>query len=104
MLGWTIGTAAERRRDARLFLVSMAFVSAAAFLGLHALATPGVLLAGSNAGFVVATPVGLVLASALAAASSLRLDGGAGPVDHGADRPAARRARARWWRCGRSGR
>ena len=75
VLGWTIGTAAERRRDARLFLVSMAFVSAAAFLGLHALATPGVLLAGSNAGFVVATPVGLVLASALAAASSLRLDG-----------------------------
>jgi class 3 adenylate cyclase len=74
-LGWAVGNAALRRRDARLFLVSLAFVSAAAFLGLHALATPKVLLEGSNAGFVVATPVGLLLASALAAVSSLRLDG-----------------------------
>jgi adenylate cyclase len=75
ILGWSIGNAALRRRDARLFLVSMAFVSAASFLGLHALATPGVLLADANAGFVVATPVGLLLAGALAAASSLKLDG-----------------------------
>ena len=36
-LGWAVGTAARRRADARLFLVSLAFVSAAAFLGLHAL-------------------------------------------------------------------
>src|SRR6185503_13063187 len=56
--------------DARLFLASLAFISAAAFLGLHALATPGVLL-GKNAGFELATPFGLVLAGAFAAASSL---------------------------------
>jgi class 3 adenylate cyclase len=74
-LGWSVGNAARRRRDARLFLVSMAFVAAASFLGLHALATPGVLLDTSNAGFVVATPVGLLIAGALAAVSSLRLDG-----------------------------
>jgi class 3 adenylate cyclase len=74
-LGWSIGNAARRRRDGRLFLVSMGFVAAAAFLGLHALATPGVLLATSNAGFVVATPVGLLIAGGFAAVSSLRLDG-----------------------------
>lgn len=65
-------TAARRRRDARLFLISLAFVSAASFLGLHALATPGVLV-GSNAGFELATPVGLVVAAAFAAASALEL-------------------------------
>jgi adenylate cyclase len=32
---------ALRRADARLFLVSLAFLAAAGFLGLHALATPG---------------------------------------------------------------
>ncbi len=71
-LGYTVGVAARRRRDARLLLVSLAFVSAAGFLGLHALATPGVLI-GKNAGFELATPVGLVLAGVFAAASSLPL-------------------------------
>ena len=75
-LGWAIGTAARRRADARLFLVSLAFVVAACFLGLHALATPQVLLDTSNAGFVVATPVGLLLASGFAFWSSMPLDGG----------------------------
>jgi adenylate cyclase len=74
-LGWSIGVTARRRVDARLFLVSLAFVTAACFLGLHALATPGVLLAGPNTGFVIATPVGLLLASAFALWSSMRLDG-----------------------------
>jgi class 3 adenylate cyclase len=67
-LGTLVGGAARRRRDARLFLVSLAFVAAAGFLGLHALATPGVLL-GRNAGFELATPVGLVVAAVFAAAS-----------------------------------
>jgi class 3 adenylate cyclase len=71
-LGFSVTTAARRRRDARLLLISFAFIVSAAFLGLHALATPGVLL-GSNAGFELATPVGLVLAAAFAAASSLEL-------------------------------
>jgi class 3 adenylate cyclase len=71
-LGYAVSVAARRRRDARLFLVSLAFISAAAFLGLHALATPNVLL-GKNAGFELATPVGLVIAGAYAAASGLEL-------------------------------
>jgi adenylate cyclase len=72
ILGLAVGAAARRRRDARLFLISLAFVAAAGFLGLHALATPGVLL-GKNGGFELATPFGLVLAGVLAAASSLEL-------------------------------
>src|SRR3954463_5138432 len=74
-LGWAIGVTARRRADGRLFLVSLAFVTAASFLGLHALATPGVLLDGPNEGFVIATPVGLLLASGFALWSSMRLDG-----------------------------
>ena len=73
LLGWSIGTVACRRADARLLLVSLAFVAAAAFLGLHALATPKVLLERSNAGFVLAVPVGLLIASVFAAWSSLHL-------------------------------
>ncbi len=72
-LGYLTSGIARRQGDARLFLVSMALLSGAAFLGLHALATPGVLLSGSNTGFVVANPVGLLLASAFAAASALAL-------------------------------
>jgi adenylate cyclase len=71
-LGYAVGVAARRRRDARLFLVSLGFISAACFLGLHALATPGVLL-GKNAGFELATPFGLVVAGVFAAASGLPL-------------------------------
>jgi adenylate cyclase len=69
-LGYAVSVAARRRYDARLFLVSLAFIAAAAFLGLHALATPSVLL-GKNAGFELATPVGLVIAGAFASASGL---------------------------------
>ncbi|HEU5207705.1 MAG TPA: adenylate/guanylate cyclase domain-containing protein [Gaiellaceae bacterium] len=74
-LGFSVTTAARRRRDARLLLISFAFIVSAAFLGLHALATPGVLL-GANAGFELATPVGLVLAAFFAAAASLELSSG----------------------------
>jgi adenylate cyclase len=45
-LGALTSDAATRRSDARLFLVSLAFLTSAGFLGLHALATPGVLLEG----------------------------------------------------------
>ena len=63
--------AAHRRSDARLFLVSLALITSSGFLGLHALATPEVLLNEPNAGFVIATPVGLLLASGFAAASAI---------------------------------
>ena len=71
-LGWAVSTAARRRRDARLFLISLAFIASSGFLGLHALATPTVLL-GPNAGFELATPFGLVVAGVFAAASSIEL-------------------------------
>jgi adenylate cyclase len=54
--------------------VSMAFIASAAFLGLHALATPGVLLEGKNTGFVIATPIGLFVAGGFAAASAFELE------------------------------
>jgi class 3 adenylate cyclase len=72
-LAYTTGEAARRRADARVFLVSLAFLAAAGFLGLHALATPQVLLDAPNTGFAMATPVGLLIASAFAAASSAEL-------------------------------
>ncbi|MGH2394796.1 MAG: adenylate/guanylate cyclase domain-containing protein, partial [Candidatus Limnocylindria bacterium] len=62
---------AAQRSDARLFLVSLAFQVSAAFIGLHALATPQVLVAGGNVGFTLASPIGLFLASVTVAVSSL---------------------------------
>jgi len=73
VLAYATGAAALRRGDARVLLVSLAFLATAGFLGLHALATPGVLLQTPNAGFVVATPVGIALGSVLAALSSVDL-------------------------------
>jgi class 3 adenylate cyclase/peptidoglycan/LPS O-acetylase OafA/YrhL len=75
VLALLMNAAASRHDDARLFLVSIAFLLSAGFLGLHALATPGALLPTSNTGFVIATPVGLVLASVFAAASASPLAG-----------------------------
>ena len=69
-VGWAVSSAGRRRRDARLFLVSLACLVSAGFLGLHALATPGVLV-GKNAGFELATPIGLIIASAFAALSAI---------------------------------
>ena len=70
LLAYATGEAAGRRGDARLMLISLCFLSGGGFLALHALATPGVLLDGPNAGFVLATPVGLLVGSAFAALST----------------------------------
>jgi class 3 adenylate cyclase len=51
-------------------LISLCFLACSGFLALHALATPKVLLDGPNAGFVLATPVGLLVGSAFAALST----------------------------------
>jgi adenylate cyclase len=82
--------AATQRDDARLFLVSLALLASAGFLALHALATPGVLLAGPNQGFAIATPIGLLIASGFAAASALVSD----------RRGALSRSAMRWMRGG----
>src|SRR6185295_5213998 len=68
----------------------LALLASAGFLGLHALATPGVLLEGPNAGFQIATPIGLVLAAGFAAASAWQRPGRDGPSMR----------TLRWWRAG----
>ncbi|MHA6784753.1 adenylate/guanylate cyclase domain-containing protein [Pseudonocardia saturnea] len=66
-----VARAARRHDDARLLLVGLGFLGAALFLGLHALATPGVLLGSRNGGFALATPVGLALGALFTAASAV---------------------------------
>ena len=69
-LAIVVTEAGRRRRDARLCLIGVAFLCSAGFLALHALATPGVLLGYKNAGFVLATPVGLIGAGFFAGLSA----------------------------------
>lgn len=85
VLAHTMSVAAGRRGDPRVLLVALVFLSCAGFLGLHALATPGVLLPVPNAGFTLATPVGIALGALAAVASG---------VDTAEDRT------ARWVRLG----
>ena len=73
-LGLIVSEVARRSDDERLFLVSMVLLTSAGFLALHAFATPGVVLDGPNGGFVLATPAGLILASAFAALSAIEMD------------------------------
>lgn len=75
VLAYATGEAAARRGDARLSHVSLAFLTSSGFLGLHALATPGVLLETSNLGFAVATPVGVALGSLFALRSTREVSG-----------------------------
>lgn len=74
VLGLYASEAASRRDDARTFFVSMTLLTSAGFLGLHALATPGVLLDGMTAGFSLAARVGLLVAAGFAALSALDPD------------------------------
>ncbi len=75
VLAYATGDAAVRRGDARLLYVSLAFLSSAGFLGLHALSTPGVLLDKRNTGFLIATPVGVAIGSVFAALSTAEFHG-----------------------------
>jgi hypothetical protein len=69
-LGFAAGEAANRRGDARVFLLSLAFMATGGFMGLHALGTPGILFSGDYAGFKIAIPVGLLVSAVFAAASA----------------------------------
>ncbi|MDX6325907.1 MAG: adenylate cyclase [Nocardioidaceae bacterium] len=75
VLAYSTGEAAVLRGDARVLHVSLAFLSSAGFLLLHALATPGVLIADSNPGFLLATPVGVCLGSLFALRSTVEVSG-----------------------------
>jgi class 3 adenylate cyclase len=71
LVGGLMYNAARKRSDARVLLIAMTLLTAAAAMLLHALATPNVLVSGRNIGFVIAAPVGLVIASLFAAASAI---------------------------------
>jgi class 3 adenylate cyclase len=66
-----VDRAARRHDDARLALISLGFLAAALFFGLHAVATPGMVIDSRNGGFALATPVGLALAAVFTAAAAL---------------------------------
>jgi class 3 adenylate cyclase len=70
LLASVAGVAARRRRDARVQLIALAFLVTGGFLGLHAIGTPMVLFTDEHAGFHVAIPVGLLLASLFAVTSA----------------------------------
>ncbi|MBX0327402.1 hypothetical protein K2Z83_06895 [Oscillochloris sp. ZM17-4] len=72
-VGLLMGEAGRRRADARVLLLALGVLNAATALLLHALATPNILAAGPGIGFVIATPVGLVIAAIFVAASALDL-------------------------------
>lgn len=73
VIGLLMSAAARQRNDARVLLLALGVQNAAAALTLHALATPNILQPGRNIGFVIAAPVGLVVASLFVAASALEL-------------------------------
>src|SRR5437879_5197171 len=70
VIGALMSEAARRRADLRVFLVALALLTSSGYFALHALATPGVLVPGKNTGFVIATPVGLLLAALFALLSA----------------------------------
>jgi class 3 adenylate cyclase len=70
MLAYAAGHAADRRGDARVFLLSLGFLVTGGFLAVHAIGTPGVLVHTELPGFTMAIPVGLLFASLFAAASA----------------------------------
>ena len=70
LLGYTAGEAANRRGDARVLLLSLAFMATGGFLGVHALGTPGILFMEERGGFQVAIPVGLLIAAVFTTASA----------------------------------
>jgi adenylate cyclase len=70
VLAYAAGDSADRRGDARVLLISLAFLATGAFLGLHALGTAGVLFTADHAGFKIAIPVGLLIAALFGAASA----------------------------------
>ncbi|HEX6725278.1 MAG TPA: adenylate/guanylate cyclase domain-containing protein [Gaiella sp.] len=70
VLGYAAGEAANRRRDARVLLISLAFMATGGFLGLHAVGTPEILFQAERPGFQVAIPIGLMVSAVFAAGSA----------------------------------
>lgn len=69
-LGFAAGEAAERRMDARVLLLSLAFMATGGFMLLHAVGTHQVLFAAEHPGFKLALSVGLLVSAVFAGASA----------------------------------
>ncbi len=69
-LAYATGDSADRRGDARVLLLSLAFLATGEFLLLHAVGTTGILFIEERAGFHVAIPVGLLVAAVFGTASA----------------------------------
>ena len=69
-LAYAAGEAADRRGDARVFLLSVAFFATGGFVALHAVGTPGILLSQDLSGFKVAISAGLLVSAGFMAASA----------------------------------
>jgi class 3 adenylate cyclase len=69
-LGFAAGEAAERRADARVLLLSLAFMTTGGFMLLHAIGTHNVLFAHEHPGFRVALSTGLLASAVFASASA----------------------------------
>jgi adenylate cyclase len=69
-LGFAAGEAAERRSDARVLLLSFAFMTTGGFMLLHAVGTHQVLFEAEHPGFKVALSTGLLVSAVFASASA----------------------------------
>lgn len=69
-LGFAAGEAAERRADARVLLLSLAFMATGGFMLLHAVGTHQVLFAKEHPGFKLALSTGLLVSAVFAGASA----------------------------------
>src|SRR5580765_4206512 len=69
-LAYAAGEAANQRGDARVLLLSLAFMATGGFLWLHAIGTPTILFSEEHAVFQVAIPVGLLVSAVFATASA----------------------------------
>jgi adenylate cyclase len=70
-LSLVAGEAARRRGDARVLLLSLAFLTTSGFMALHALGTKGVITQHDFAGFTIAITAGLLVAAPFALASAV---------------------------------
>jgi class 3 adenylate cyclase len=70
LLAYMAGEAATKRGDARVLLMSLAFLVTGGFLALHAVGTPGILFASEHSGFDIAISAGMELAALFAFGSA----------------------------------
>ncbi|MGY1605262.1 adenylate/guanylate cyclase domain-containing protein [Geodermatophilus sp. SYSU D00815] len=70
-LSLVAGEAARRRGDARVLLLSLAFLATSGFMALHAVGTQHVLTHDALPGFTIAITTGLLVAAPFAVASAL---------------------------------